>query len=478
LFDLARPAFVQQRSFERARALAASSLACLGRRTLSGVLCAGGQQFRDWSSTYRLFEQERMDLEALWRVPLQATLQALPSSAPVVALIDDTLVHKRGRHVAGTAWRRDPLGPKFSPNFVWANRFLQLSLALPADSASPISSARAIPIDLQHAPTPAKLKAPAKNDPEQLKMWKKAAATAAVSALGARRIQSLRQAVDQQPGGTQRSLLVCADATFTNRTVLKDLACRTALVGRIRKDARLYALPAAEHQNQSGHGRRRVYGQRLPTPEELRQDDAHAWQSVQAFAAGRTCSFDVKYFSPVRWKVGSGSRDLALLVVRPVGYCVRLRARSYRQPAYLICTDLNLSVQQILQSYLWRWEIELNFRDEKTLAGLGQPQVRIDSALRTSAAFTVFNYALLLLALHQSGLIHSPLPRPRWQRPRPQRPSTRITTPQALSLFRGQCWASALGLPNKSSFAAPVLYATNPLQTFSTLQSAVLYATG
>ena len=228
---MARPAFAQQRSFQRARVLAASSLACLGRRTLSGVLCAGGQQFRDWSSTYRLFEQERMDLEGLWRVPLQATLRALPSSAPVVALLDDTLVPKRGRHVAGTAWRRDPLGPKFSPNFVWANRFLQISLALPADPASPISSARAIPIDLQHAPTPAKLQANDKKDPEQCKAWKKAAATAAVSALGARRIHALRQAVDQQPGGTQRPLLVCADATFTNRTVLKDLAERTALVG-------------------------------------------------------------------------------------------------------------------------------------------------------------------------------------------------------------------------------------------------------
>ncbi len=84
--------------------------------------------------------------------------------------------------------------------------------------------------------------------------------------------------------------------------------------------------------------------------------------------------------------------------------------------------DPTLSPQQILQTYLWRWEIELNFRDEKTLLGFGQPQVRGDPAVRTTATFFVFAYALLLLALENSHLAHSPLPRPRWQRLRPRRP--------------------------------------------------------
>jgi hypothetical protein len=35
-------------------------------------------------------------------------------------------------------------------------------------------------------------------------------------------------------------------------------------------------------------------------------------------------------------------------------------------------------------------EIELNFRDEKTLLGFGQPQVRNDPAVRTTATFFVF----------------------------------------------------------------------------------------
>lgn len=141
LFDQARSAFVQQRTFERARLLGASGLACLGRHTLSGLLCAAGQQFTDWSSSYRLFEHERLDLSQLWQVPLQSVLESLSPQAPVVALIDDTLVRKRGRRICGTSWRRDPLGPHFTNNFIWASRFLQLSLALPDIAGAPTGAA-------------------------------------------------------------------------------------------------------------------------------------------------------------------------------------------------------------------------------------------------------------------------------------------------------------------------------------------------
>ena len=137
LFDQARVAFAQQRSAERARALGLSALTCLGRHTLAGLLCTAGQQFRDWSAAYRLFERERLDPQALWRVPLNGVLETLPPASPVVALLDDTLIRKRGHRVAGTSWRRDPLGPHFADNFIWASRFLQISLALPEHPAAP-----------------------------------------------------------------------------------------------------------------------------------------------------------------------------------------------------------------------------------------------------------------------------------------------------------------------------------------------------
>ncbi|HEY1468947.1 MAG TPA: transposase [Candidatus Acidoferrum sp.] len=478
LFDQTPAAFAQQRCFERARRLGLSALTCLGRRTLSGLLCATGQQFSDWSAAYRLFERERLNSEVLWRIPLHHVLEILPPAGPIVALIDDTLVRKRGRRIVGTSWRRDPLGPHFADNFIWASRFLQISLALPEHPETVASAARAIPVDLQHAPSPRKPSRRADPAGPEWQSWRAAAAASAISRRGAERLRHLRQAIDQFADGSSRALLVCADATFTNRTVLRDLPPRTTLIGRIRKDARLYALPVAE-ENNSRRGRQRCYGPRRPTPEQYRLEPSIPWTTVSAFAAGNVHDFDVKFITPLRWKNAGGERRLSLLIVRPVAYRLRQGARlSYRNPAYLICSDPDLLPQQILQAYLWRWEIELNFRDEKTLLGFGQPQVRSDPAVRTTATFFVFAYALLLLALENCHLTHSPLPRPRWQRLRPQRPYPRISTPQAISLLRADLWASALGLQNKNGFAARHDHATKPFLIHNNLQSAVLYASG
>jgi hypothetical protein len=79
---------------------------------------------------------------------------------------------------------------------------------------------------------------------------------------------------------------------------------------------------------------------------------------VQAFAAGNVHDFDIKFITPLRWKHAGGERQLSLLVVRPIAYRLRKGAHlSYRNPAYVICSDPALAPQQILQAYLWRWEI-------------------------------------------------------------------------------------------------------------------------
>ncbi|NJL71373.1 MAG: transposase [Candidatus Competibacteraceae bacterium] len=137
LFERARPAFRQRRTFERAKALALAELLCLGRHTVTGLLTASGQQFGDWSANYRVFEHERIDVARLFSAVTAGVLETLPAGAPLVAAIDDTLVRKRGRRIEGTSWRRDPLGPPFADNFIWASRFLQLSVAMPESAPGP-----------------------------------------------------------------------------------------------------------------------------------------------------------------------------------------------------------------------------------------------------------------------------------------------------------------------------------------------------
>lgn len=64
----------------RAKKLALSSVIGLGRRTVSGMLCAGAQQFTDWSAVYRLFDKERFDRQALFSPVRGAVVDQLPKT--------------------------------------------------------------------------------------------------------------------------------------------------------------------------------------------------------------------------------------------------------------------------------------------------------------------------------------------------------------------------------------------------------------
>jgi hypothetical protein len=265
-------------------------------------------------------------------------------------------------------------------------------------------------------------------------------------------------------------LIVAVDGGFTNRAVLRNLPHDTVLIGRIRKDAKLF-LPPLQGPG-AKRGRRRFYGEPLPTPEMIRKDDSIPWGSVQAFAAGKLHMFEVKTLSPVRWR-GTGQKDVRLVVVRPLAYRPRKGARLlYRDPAYLLCTDADLPLNRLLQAYLWRWEIELNFREEKTLLGVGEAQVRTPTAVETVPLFLVAAYALLLLAGTGSEEQLSTLPEPKW---RASCPAPRASTARLIGLFRSELWGKAMGV-NLSHFADSRTEGTKPAFFEKTLPSAVCYA--
>jgi len=242
-------------------------------------------------------------------------------------------------------------------------------------------------------------------------------------------------------------------------------------VGRIRADAKLYHLPGS---TEGKPGRNLVYGHRAPTPEQLRTDASEPWTRIEAFAAGKTHSFKIKTLSPLRWRPAGKEHDLRLIVIAPLGYRVTKSSRMlYRKPGYLICTDPDASIQQILQAYLWRWDIEVNFRDEKSLIGVGQAQVRHEHSVENVPALAVAAYAMLLTSATQAyGPCGAPdaLPAPKWRREKRQRASTQ----SLLQHLRHEVWAESIPF---SSFVSPHASNTKPQKLENSLASALFYAT-
>lgn len=435
------------------------AIAGLGRNTVSGMLCAIAKQFEDWSATYRVFEKGRFDRQALFAPARKAVEERMKPDEPLVVMLDDTLIRKRGRSIYGTGWKRDPLGPHFCTNFVWGQRYLQLSAALPDQSGS--GRARGIPIDFIHAPS---AKKPRKNaDAEQWDKYRRQQELTKVSTVAAERIKNLRREV------ADRNIICAVDGGFTNQTVFRNIPKGVTLIGRIRKDAKLF-MPPKEKEG-THKGRRRFYGDKLPTPEEVRQDNSIVWKTVEAFAAGKRHKFEVKVMPAVRW-VGTGDRTAQVVIIRPLAYRPKKSGKLlYRNPAYLICTDSTLSLKDLLQAYLWRWEIEVNFKEEKTTLGVGEAQVQVRASVESVPAMIVAAYAYLLLAGTRID-DEDALPRAKWY---PEQLQERWSTPQLMNLFRAQLWkigvdANLTHFTSASAEARTRFFKDNPLK------SAVCYA--
>ena len=237
-------------------------------------------------------------------------MEALGSGHPRLCVaLDDTILRKTGRTIPGAAYRRDPLGPAFHLNLVWAQRELQISGAV-ADENNEV---RMIPIVFRDASTPRKPRKSA--SPQEIETYKEEMKQRNLNALASESLHQLQQERAKDNGGKAPALHVVVDGSYTNRKMLRTLPANTTLIGRIRKDAKLSAKPPA----QSGRGRRRFYGEALPTPEEIRQDPDIPWQKVSVRASGKWRDFEVKTRAPVRWRA-AGEMDLRLIVIRPIGY--------------------------------------------------------------------------------------------------------------------------------------------------------------
>jgi hypothetical protein len=402
-----REAFPQQRSWKKAARQAVGFLACLGRRTLSRIIWTNGGEQRNWSSEYFLHSRCQWEPERLFAPILRRGLEGCPGRLVGVA-VDDTRLRKTGRLIRQAFYQRDPLSPPFHVNLMLGLRFLQASLLVPLYRRAAVST-RAVPIAFEEV-SPVK-RPKRKASPEQWRQYRQAVKQQNLSQHFVGMMGRLRRALDEA-GGAAKLLVVAGDGSFANRTCFAAQVERAELIARTRKDAVLcFRAPV---------GSLRFYDQHKFTPEQVRQDEAQPWKVGKLFYGGKRRKLRYKQLSPVYWQGGARRRPLRLLVVAPTPYRKRLSGRLYyRQPAYLLMTDLDRPARQLLQIYLDRWQIEVNHRDEKDTLGVGQAQLWNPTSVPKQPALTVAAYSALLLASLKAfgaerGQAYAPLPR--WRR--------------------------------------------------------------
>ena len=407
-----RVVFPQERSSSRAIRQALGSLVCLGRRTVSRIIWTNGGEQKCWSAEYSLHSRCRWDPQQLFMPILE---RALPfcSGRYIGVAADDTRLHKTGSCIQQAFYQRDPLSPPFHVNLMLGLRFLQASLLVPLYRRANVG-ARAVPIRFQEA---SRVKRPGRK--ATLEEWKGYRAAVRQYNLSQRFVammNDLRLALNHA-GASAKILVMAADGSFCNRTVFGAAVDKTEIVARTRKDAVLCFRATA--------GSRRFYDTNKFNPESVRQDDSIPWNITKIFYGGKRRRVRYKAVSEVYWQGGARRRVLRLLVVAPTPYRKRKSSKLYyRQPAYLLTTDLKAHAHTLLQIYFDRWQIEVNHREEKDTIGVGQAQLWNAVSVPKQPVLAVASYSALLLASliafgAERGVAYAALPKWRKSAKRP-----------------------------------------------------------
>ncbi|MGH9631405.1 MAG: hypothetical protein ACRD7E_24135 [Bryobacteraceae bacterium] len=224
--------------------------------------------------------------------------------------LDDTRLHKTGRHIQSAFYQRDPLSPKFRFNLMFGLRFVQMSLLVPLyrqRKAAP----RGLPV--RFAEVPAVKRPRRKASQEEWTAYRLTVRQQNLSRRSVELLGDLRQSLDRAGAGRKR-LLIVGDNSFCNRTLFTAALERTEIVARARRDVKLCKQAAA--------GSRRFYDTTRFTPEQTRLDDSIAWQKVRVFYGGQWRKFRYKELSQIFWRTGGRKRPLRLLVLAPIPYKV------------------------------------------------------------------------------------------------------------------------------------------------------------
>ncbi len=433
--NMARAIFNDLRSRRRVFEMGVASIVAARPKTITNLVefnaTHGNPALNhgNWSASYRLLSTCKWKLEELSWVLLDSALEFIGADEPVMIAVDDTLLRKTGRRIGGCAYARDPLSPPFQANLVWGQRILCVSVLVRSSAAS---AYRAVPVFFLHVPP---VKIPAGASPEEQEKLVEMRKKSRMSAVARTLVEAIRRHLDEN-GLKGKKLVVCADASFANRAFLYEAPGGTAAVCRCRSDLRL-VRPLREEERVG----KRLYGERLPTPDEMHRDEGVAERRLECGAMHQHASITYKSMEDVRWPTALRNQPCSVYAIRGQ-YYRKYGKRQHTQPAFLVMTGnvatsgaAGVPPETMLEAYLLRWEIEVGFRDQKNWLGIGKAQVRNKDSVKKTPAFMSACYAMLLMASMKAfddrrTSAFDPLPK--WRTVAPQRPSIRDLVRQLL----------------------------------------------
>ena len=303
----------------------------------------------------------------------------VPAEQPLHIAVDDTLAPKKGAHVFGLGTHVDAVRSTRNHRvFCFGHCWVVLAVLVPV----PFSS-RTWALPLLYRLYRTKKECRAKGE-----LYRKK------TELARDLVQCFLSWV------ADRRVMLAADSAYCNHTVTRDTPRSLILLGAMRPDAVLTALP--EPAPRPHGGRTRIRGQVLPKPQALAADPQQRWRTCDALLYGEQRRVQYKECF-AQWYRACGAQLLHVVVVRVTTGHLPCRV--------FFSTDPHLTARQILEGYSGRWSIEVAFKNLKQLLGFADSSARKRTAVERTAPFVGLSYIVLILWFVEHAY-RSPLARP------------------------------------------------------------------
>lgn len=402
-----------------------------GRRTVTAALRVMGLEGNpDFGKYHRVLNRARWKPLLLSRLLLRLIiLVCVPSGAPLVLVVDETLERRWGRKIKYKGFFRDAIRSTkkkvvHSPGLRW----LCLSMVVSVPWSRRSWALPFLTLLLLAPETSRKLG------------------------------QKHRTSVDRagqlislvRRWYPEREIIVTADGGFAAVPLVQHCQrkrIKVTLVSRLRLDARLFEAPAPQPQGKPGPKPKK--GARQPSLPQRLQDPNTRWISLEVNWYGGEKK-QIEYCSgtslwhrtglspvPIRWVV------------------VRYQEKNKLKHASFFCSAQTVSAQQIIEWFVQRWNIEITFEEVRAHLGFETQRQWSDKAIErtTPALFGLFSLVVLMaLRLHPQKL---PCQTARWY------PKQEASFSDALAAVRNHLWQ--LDKYSNSPDAADAILIPSPL---------------